>query len=137
MEMNSPMNGNDNWALKLKWVIETQDIMILTMTNDQSWDWILAYRDLKHCSEIQRRHQSKYQAEPILCRYEFVPTLWITWKFTWEYTNLWNQFHRKEFYQHSDSEKFSFLYIQERRQAVWLKSNLPLAPSHLMVAAIK
>lgn len=30
---------------------DRQDIMILTMTNDQSWDWIFAYRDLKPCSE--------------------------------------------------------------------------------------
>lgn len=53
----------------------------------------------------------------------------ITWKFIREYTNLWNQTHRKESSQHSDSEKFPFHKVQERRQAVWLKSNFPLAPS--------
>lgn len=109
-------------------MIETQDIMILTMTNNQSWDWILhiqTWSTLSRFSEGINSNikPSQFSADMSLCQ------LWITWKFTWEYTNLWNQIHRKEFYQHSDSEKFSFLFIQERRQAVWLKSNLPLAPS--------
>lgn len=108
-------------------MIETQDIMILTLTNNQSWDWILhiqTWSTLSRFSEGINSNikPSQFSADMSLCQ------LWITWKFTWEYTNLWNQIHRKEFYQHSDSEKFSFLFIQERRQAVWLKSNLPLAP---------
>lgn len=104
--------------------------MILTMTSDQSWDWILHIETwstvLRFSEGINRPNikPSQFSTEMSFCKVcESLENL------SWEYTNLWNQIHRKEFYKHSDSEKFSFLYIQERRQAVWLKSNPPLAPS--------